>query len=139
MTDFNPLLVADRGQKAHPIHLVDKNSFEDWAKTRPAEDRALLKAHRFDAKTGFAFVILPRKADELEVVQLAEVTTPTRLRKDAPQARWVDPSPPTSPEDVPGVLHHGAESRREALGRVAAVDLHRSARRSGQRRCHRRW
>ena len=68
MTDFNSLLVADRGQKAHPIHLVDKNSFEDWAKTRPAEDRALLKAHRFDGKTGFAFVILPRKADELEVV-----------------------------------------------------------------------
>jgi leucyl aminopeptidase len=68
MTDFNSLLVADRGQKAHPINLVDKNSFEDWAKTRPAEDRALLKAHRFDGKTGFAFVILPRKADELEVV-----------------------------------------------------------------------
>jgi leucyl aminopeptidase len=68
MTDFNSLLVADRGQKALPIHLVDKNSFEDWAKTRPAEDRALLKAHRFDGKTGFAFVILPRKADELEVV-----------------------------------------------------------------------
>ena len=68
MTDFNSRLVADRGQKAHPIHLVDKNSFEDWAKTRPAEDRSLLKAHSFDGKTGFAFVILPRKADELEIV-----------------------------------------------------------------------
>ena len=68
MTDFASLLVADRGQKAHPIHLVDKNSFEDWAKTRPAEDRALLKAHRFDGKSGFAFVILPRKGDEFEVV-----------------------------------------------------------------------
>ena len=68
MTDFASLLVADRGQKAHLIHLVDKNSFEDWAKTRPAEDRALLKAHRFDGKSGFAFVILPRKGDEFEVV-----------------------------------------------------------------------
>src|SRR5215207_10767968 len=68
MTDFASLLVADRGQKAHPIQLVDKNSFEDWAKTRPAEDRALLKAHRFDGKSGFAFVILPRKGDQFEVV-----------------------------------------------------------------------
>ena len=68
MTDLASLLVADRGQKAHPIHLVDKNSFESWAKTRPAEDRALLKAHRFDGKSGFAFVILPRKGDEFEVV-----------------------------------------------------------------------
>ena len=68
MTDFTSLLVADRGQRAHRIHLVDKTSFEEWAKTRPAEDRALLKAHRFDGKSGFAFVLLPRKGDEFEVV-----------------------------------------------------------------------
>ena len=68
MTDFTSLLVADRGQRAHRIHLVDKTSFEEWAKTRPAEDRALLKAHRFDGKSGFAFVFLPRKGDEFEVV-----------------------------------------------------------------------
>ena len=42
MTDFASLLVADRGQKAQPIHLVDKASFDDWLKSRPAEDRALL-------------------------------------------------------------------------------------------------
>jgi leucyl aminopeptidase len=68
MTDFSKLLVADRGQKGHPIYLVDKNNFEDWAKSRPSEDRALLKAHRFDGKTGFAFVILPKGKDEFEVV-----------------------------------------------------------------------
>jgi len=68
MTDFSKLLVADRGQKAHSVHLVDKESFEDWAKTRPAEDRSLLKAHGFDGKTGFAFVLLPRGRDEFEVV-----------------------------------------------------------------------
>ena len=67
MIEFSKLLVADRGQKAHAVHLVDKDSFEDWAKTRPAEDRALLKAHGFDGKTGFAFVILPRGSD-IEVV-----------------------------------------------------------------------
>jgi len=67
MTDFASLLVADRGQKARPIHLVDKDSFGAWAKGRPAEDRALLAAHRFDGKKGFAFAILPR-GNDFEVV-----------------------------------------------------------------------
>ena len=66
MTDFASLLVPDRGQKARPIHLVDKNSFEGWLKKRPAEDRALLAAHRFDGKTQHAFAILPR-GNEFEV------------------------------------------------------------------------
>ena len=67
MTDFASLLIADRGQKARPIHLVDKHSFAAWAKGRPAEDRALLAAQRFDGKTGFAFVLLPR-GNAFEVV-----------------------------------------------------------------------
>jgi leucyl aminopeptidase len=71
MTDFASLLVADRGQKARPIHLVDKESFAGWLKTRPAEDRALLAAHHFDGKTGFAFALLPRGA-EFEVVSAAK-------------------------------------------------------------------
>jgi leucyl aminopeptidase len=60
MTDFASLLVPDRGQKAHLIHLVDTGSFEAWARGRSPEDRALIEAHRFDGKTGFAFVLLPR-------------------------------------------------------------------------------
>src|SRR5919107_1928110 len=68
MTDFASLLVADRGQKAHPIHLVDKDSFGEWVKTRPAEDRALLEAHRFDGKAGYAAVILPRSGKDFEIV-----------------------------------------------------------------------
>jgi leucyl aminopeptidase len=67
MTDFSSLLAADRGQKARAIHLVDKGSFEAWAKGRPAEDRTLLAAHRFDGKKGFGFVLLPRGGD-FEVV-----------------------------------------------------------------------
>jgi len=67
MTDFAPLLAADRGQKARPVHLVDKDSFAAWAKKRPAEDRALLDANRFDGKSGFDFVLLPRGGD-FEVV-----------------------------------------------------------------------
>ena len=68
MTDFSALLQPDRGQKAHPIHLVDKTSFADWLKSRPAEDRALLDAHRFDGKTGYAWLILPRGGKDFEVV-----------------------------------------------------------------------
>jgi leucyl aminopeptidase len=67
MTEFASLLVADRGQAARPIHLVDKNNFEAWLKKRPAEDRALIEAHGFDAKSPFAFVLLPRGGD-FEVV-----------------------------------------------------------------------
>ena len=67
MTDFDALLVAERGQKARLIHLIDKGSFPDWQKRRPAEDRALLDAMRFDGKTGFAFAMLPR-GNDFEVV-----------------------------------------------------------------------
>jgi leucyl aminopeptidase len=67
MTDFASLLVPDRGQKARPVHLVDKESFESWLKKRPPEDRALIEALRFDAKSQHAFAILPR-GNEFEVV-----------------------------------------------------------------------
>ncbi|WP_341633630.1 leucyl aminopeptidase family protein [Sphingomonas agri] len=69
MTDFAQLLVADRGQKARPIHLVDKNSFADWMKKRPAEDRALLEAQRFDGKTAHSSALLPR-GNDFEVVSV---------------------------------------------------------------------
>ncbi|MFL6760841.1 leucyl aminopeptidase family protein [Sphingomonas sp.] len=67
MTDFASLLAPDTGQKARLIHLVDKQNVEAWLKTRPAEDRALLDAHRFDGKKPDAFALLPR-GGEFEVV-----------------------------------------------------------------------
>ena len=67
MTEFASLLIADRGQKARQIHLVDKNSFAAWLKKRPAEDRHLLEAQRFDGKSPFAYALLPR-GSEFEVV-----------------------------------------------------------------------
>ena len=73
MTDFASLLVADRGQTARPIHLVDKKSFAEWAKGRPADDKALLAAHRFDGKTGYAHVLLPRGGDFDVVGAVADV------------------------------------------------------------------
>ena len=47
------------------LHLVDKSEFEDWVKTRPAEDRRLLAAQRFTGKAGV--VLLPR-GDAFEAV-----------------------------------------------------------------------
>ena len=68
MSNFQRLLAADRGQNARTIHLVDKDSFESWAKGRTGDDRALLEAHRFNGKKGFAFAMLPRGSDGFEVV-----------------------------------------------------------------------
>src|SRR5918993_3040565 len=75
MTDFASLLVPDRGQKTRAIHIVDKARFAAWAKGRPAEDRALLDAHRFDGKTGYASVILPRGGDFEAVTAVANVAS----------------------------------------------------------------
>ena len=83
MTDFASLLSPDRGQKARPIHLVDNASFDAWLKKRPAEDRALLEAHRFDGKKAHAFALLPR-GNDFEVVAAVKSTgtlTPWCLAK----------------------------------------------------------
>jgi len=83
MTDFAPLLLADRGQTARPIHLVDKDSFAGWLKKRPPEDRALLEAHRFDGKPEFTFVLLPRGGDfeVVSAVKNASALSPWCLAK----------------------------------------------------------
>ena len=59
MTDFASLLLADRGQTAHSIHLVDKASFADWLKGQPQARRNFLAAQRFDGKTAFQSAVMP--------------------------------------------------------------------------------
>src|SRR6476646_1802152 len=83
MTDFAPLLVPDRGQKARPIHLVDKESFQGWLKKRPAEDRALLASMRFDGKKAHTFALLPRgnEFEAVGAVKSAEALSPWCLAK----------------------------------------------------------
>lgn len=58
MTDFASLLVADRGQPAHVVHLVDKSTFEDWLKAQPERARVAIAAQRF-AGQGYELAILP--------------------------------------------------------------------------------
>ena len=100
MTDFPSLLAADRGQKARAVHLVDKESFADWAKKRPAADRALLAAHRFDGKSAAASALLPRGEDFEVVASVAkrESLTPwclAHLAETLPEGeyRLVDSDP----------------------------------------------
>jgi leucyl aminopeptidase len=94
MTDFAALLVADRGQPARTIHLVDKDGFEEWAKRRPPEDRALLEAHRFDGKKPHDSVLLPRGRQEFEVAgavaNLARITPwcLAKLAKTLPEGTY---------------------------------------------------
>ena len=69
MTDFAPLLQPDRGGPARTIHLVDKNSFAEWARKQSTARRSLLEAARFEGKTGFQYAILPAaQGDNWEVV-----------------------------------------------------------------------
>ena len=65
MTDFSPLLAADRGQVATTLHLVDSSNFADWLKTRSPADRKLVEAHRFTGKSG---LLLLSAGDSLEAV-----------------------------------------------------------------------
>ena len=118
MTDLASLLVPDRGQKAFSVHLVDKDSFEGWVKTRPAEDRALLEANCFDGKTGYASVILPRGKDFEVVAAVADVNALSpwclaKLPEVLPEGsyRLVDRAQP-----VRGTGEH----RDAAIARIAA-------------------
>lgn len=63
MTDLSKLVVADTGQAAHIIYLVDKASYEDWFKAQPVRIRAQLEAQKFQAG-GFEKAILPGEGDE---------------------------------------------------------------------------
>ncbi|MEO5809026.1 MAG: leucyl aminopeptidase family protein, partial [Sphingomicrobium sp.] len=68
MTEFAALLQPDRGGAAHLIHLVDKDSFDGWAKRQPKARRALIDAARFDGKTGFQYLVLPTEGQAVEIV-----------------------------------------------------------------------
>jgi leucyl aminopeptidase len=75
MTDFASLLIADRGQPAHVLRLVDKDGFEGWLKDQPERVRVAVKAQRFKGK-GHEMAILPGKSAEewSAVLGVANVT-----------------------------------------------------------------
>ena len=58
MTDKNAPIQPDKGQKATPIHLVDKKGLESFIKGLSAPQRAALAAQKFEAE-GYSHAILP--------------------------------------------------------------------------------
>ncbi|SKB29377.1 leucyl aminopeptidase family protein [Sphingopyxis flava] len=58
MIDYSDLIQPDKGQEAHAIHLVDKQSYDEWLKGRSARERAHLAATLYKPDA-FAHVILP--------------------------------------------------------------------------------
>ena len=68
MTDFAARLQPDRGEPAHPIHVVDKDSAAKWLKRQPEARRSFLAAANFDGKKPGQFGILPGPGDAFEVV-----------------------------------------------------------------------
>lgn len=144
MTDFASLLVADRGQSARPIHVVDKASFEGWLKGRPAEDRALLQANRFEGKSGFAVMPRGSEFEAIAAVKDAGALSPwclAQLAAELPEGTYKlasgDPgaaglgwllaqhrfdrfrSAPDEPERGPRVLVSGDAARIDETVRLA--------------------
>jgi leucyl aminopeptidase len=58
MSDRTDLIQPDRGQEAIPIHLVNKEDFENWARTLSGPQRAALAAQKFDGG-GYPVGIVP--------------------------------------------------------------------------------
>lgn len=58
MSDSNALIQPDRGQKATPIHLIDKDGFEKFLKKCSVPQRAALAAQKFEAD-GYSHAIMP--------------------------------------------------------------------------------
>lgn len=62
MTNYHKLIQPDTGQKATPIHIVDRSSYEEWLKKQPDSFRTALHAQKFDGGVG-GLAILPADND----------------------------------------------------------------------------
>jgi leucyl aminopeptidase len=105
MTDFASLLVPDRGQAAHIIHVVRAEGFDDWLGAQPERVRAALAAASFKAKPGEFALIPGNKADEWSsVLGVGDVATPWDL---APAAAKLPEGYYRLPDGAPGVATLG--------------------------------
>ncbi len=68
MTDFTDILVADKGQSAHDIHLVDSDSFKAWLNGQPGRIRTMVEAQKFTGKAHEIAILSGDKADEWSVL-----------------------------------------------------------------------
>ncbi|WP_344706124.1 leucyl aminopeptidase family protein [Sphingomonas swuensis] len=68
MTDFSLLLRPDRGEAAHPLHLVDAELLPEWLKANAGSRRPLVEAARFEGKAGQLLVIPAAAGGDFEVL-----------------------------------------------------------------------
>ena len=71
MIDFKTLIVADKGQAARTIEILDARNFKDWLKKQPDSIRSIADAYKFVANPE-SFLILPitgKKAEDGNVEQ----------------------------------------------------------------------
>ena len=142
MTDFSPLLVADRGQKAHPIHLVDKSELRGLGENPPGGGPRLDQGsplRREDRASPSS--ILPRKGDEFEVVSaVADArsfrpgASPSSVRacpKEPTSLRRASPVRPRSAGCSPSIASTPIARRRTKRTRTARA----GHRRTGEDRC----
>ncbi len=74
MTDFSALLVADQGQNARSIYLVDPDGYDTWLSAQPERRRAAVTAQGLKP-VGYTSAILPgERADEWSVVTVVANT-----------------------------------------------------------------
>ncbi len=64
MTDFATLLLPDRGQPAHVIHVVHPGAFDEWLAAQPERMRSATAAASFRGKPGEFALVAGNKADE---------------------------------------------------------------------------
>jgi leucyl aminopeptidase len=76
MTDFASLLLADTGQPATAVYLIDAAGFDDWLRAQPAEVRTLASAQRFAGKAGQSLIIAGAKGSWHVVAGVENATKP---------------------------------------------------------------
>ncbi len=64
MTDFASLLLPDRGQPAHVLHVVHPGGFDEWMAAQPERLRSATTAASFHGKAGEFALVPGTKGDE---------------------------------------------------------------------------
>jgi leucyl aminopeptidase len=67
MTDFQPLLLADKGEPARSLHPIDRAGHDAWLKGQPERNRQLLNAQGFRAEAS-QVAILPGEGSDWSAV-----------------------------------------------------------------------
>ena len=81
MSRFAPLLLPDRGQPAHAVHLLEPGGHDAWLSRQSSRTRAGLAAHRFTGKPGSHAIVAGDGDDWSVVAVVADPASPWALAK----------------------------------------------------------